>query len=77
MVRRLVLHDRRRIHSISRRTIVTPPSGGLGYLLARAAYYYKDMNLAIILLVFITFIVVYFNTLTWHRLMETSKHRHI
>jgi NitT/TauT family transport system permease protein len=52
--------------------IVSPPSGGLGYLLARAAYYYKDMNVAIILLVFITFIVVYFNTLTWHRLMERA-----
>lgn len=52
--------------------VVKPPSGGLGYLLARAAYYYKDMNVAIILLVFITFIVVYFNTLTWHRLMERA-----
>jgi NitT/TauT family transport system permease protein len=52
--------------------IVRPPSGGLGYLLARTAYEYKDMNLAIILLVFITFIVVYFNTLTWHRLMERA-----
>ena len=49
--------------------IITPPSGGLGFLLAKAAYEYKDMNLAIILLVFITFIVVYFNTLTWHKLM--------
>jgi NitT/TauT family transport system permease protein len=49
-----------------------PPSGGLGYLLARAAYFYGDMNLAIILLIFITFIVVYFNTLTWHRLMERA-----
>jgi len=52
--------------------VVTPPSGGLGYLLAKTAYFYKDMNLAIILLVFITFIVVYFNTLTWHRLMERA-----
>ena len=49
--------------------VVTPPTGGLGYLLAKAAYEFKDMNLAIILLIFITFIVVYFNTLTWHRLM--------
>jgi NitT/TauT family transport system permease protein len=49
--------------------VVSPPSGGLGYLLAKAAYQFKDMNLAIILLVFITFIVVYFNTLTWHKLM--------
>jgi len=52
--------------------VVPPPSGGLGYLLARAAYFYKDMNLAIIMLIFITFIVVYFNTLTWHRLMERA-----
>jgi NitT/TauT family transport system permease protein len=52
--------------------VMKPPSGGLGYLLAKTAYEYKDMNLAIILLVFITFIVVYFNTLTWHRLMERA-----
>jgi len=52
--------------------VVTPPSGGLGSLLAMAAYKWQDMNLAIILLVFITFIVVYFNTLTWHRLMERA-----
>jgi len=52
--------------------VVTPPSGGLGFLLATAAYYYKDMNLSIILLLFITFIVVYFNILTWHRLMERA-----
>ena len=52
--------------------VVMPPSGGLGYLLARTAYFYKDMNLAIILLIFITFIVVYFNTLTWNKLMERA-----
>ena len=52
--------------------VVTPPTGGLGYLLAKAAYELKDMNLAIVLLVFITFIVVYFNTLTWRRLMERA-----
>jgi ABC-type anion transport system duplicated permease subunit len=44
----------------------------LGYLLAKVAYQFKDMNLAIVLLVFITFIVVYFNTLTWHKLMERA-----
>jgi NitT/TauT family transport system permease protein len=55
-----------------RGNVVSPPTGGLGYLLARAAYDFKDMNLAIILLVFITFIVVYFNTLTWHRLMDRA-----
>ncbi|MGQ9566311.1 MAG: ABC transporter permease subunit [Candidatus Bathyarchaeales archaeon] len=52
--------------------IISPPSGGLGYLLARAAYEFKDINLSIILLLFITFIVVYFNALTWHRLMERA-----
>jgi NitT/TauT family transport system permease protein len=52
--------------------VVTPPSGGLGSLLAKAAYEWQDMNLAIILLIFITFIVVYFNTLTWHKLMERA-----
>jgi len=52
--------------------VITPPTGGLGYLLAKAAYEFKDMNLAIILLIFITFIVVYFNTLTWHKLMERA-----
>lgn len=55
-----------------RGNVVSPPTGGLGYLLAKAAYDFKDMNLAIILLVFITFIVVYFNTLTWHRLMDRA-----
>ncbi len=53
-------------------SVVTPPSGGLGYLLAKAAYEYKDMNFAMILLVFITFIVVYFNSLTWHKLVERA-----
>jgi len=53
-------------------SVVTPPTGGLGYLLAKAAYELKDMNLAIVLLVFITFIVVYFNSLTWRRLMERA-----
>jgi len=52
--------------------IVTPPSGGLGSLLAKVAYEDQNMNVAIILLVFITFIVVYINTLTWHRLMERA-----
>ncbi|HVP93188.1 MAG TPA: ABC transporter permease subunit [Acidobacteriota bacterium] len=52
--------------------VVTPPAGGLGSLLAKAAYEWRDMNIAIVLLIFITFIVVYFNTLTWHRLMERA-----
>jgi NitT/TauT family transport system permease protein len=55
-----------------RGNVVSPPSGGLGYLLAKAAYYYQDMTLAVILLIFITFIVVYFNTLTWRKLMERA-----
>jgi len=55
-----------------RGNVMKPPSGGLGYLLAKTAYEYRDMNLAIILLIFIIFIVVYFNTLTWHRLMERA-----
>jgi NitT/TauT family transport system permease protein len=53
-------------------SVIAPPSGGLGYLLAQAAYQYKDMTLAIVLLLFITFIVVYFNSLTWRRLMEKA-----
>ncbi|MDH7563328.1 MAG: ABC transporter permease subunit [Candidatus Bathyarchaeota archaeon] len=52
--------------------VYTPPSGGLGFLLAKAAYEYRDMSLAVVLLVYITFIVVYFNALTWHRLMGKS-----
>lgn len=52
--------------------IVSPPSGGVGYLLAQAAYFYKDMNLAIVLLVFITTLVIIINSLTWHKLMEKA-----
>jgi NitT/TauT family transport system permease protein len=52
--------------------VVPPPSGGLGYLLARASYFYEDMPLSIILLIYITFIVVYFNILTWHKLMDRA-----
>jgi len=52
--------------------IVTPPSGGLGYLLAKAAYDYKDMGFSVILLLFVTFIVIFFNSLTWQRLMERA-----
>jgi NitT/TauT family transport system permease protein len=55
-----------------RGSVVSPPSGGLGFLLAQASYQYKDMTLAAVLLLFITFIVVYFNTLTWHKLMERA-----
>jgi len=53
-------------------TIVTPPSGGVGMLLARAAYYYEDMTMALELLVFITLLVIVINSLTWHILMEKA-----
>jgi NitT/TauT family transport system permease protein len=53
-------------------TVIYPPSGGVGYLLAQAAYFYKDMNLAIVLLVFITTLVIVINSLSWHKLMERA-----
>jgi len=53
-------------------TVVTPPSGGVGMLLARAAYYYEDMTMALELLVFITLLVIVINSLTWHILMEKA-----
>ncbi|RDE14442.1 MAG: hypothetical protein C4K47_04635 [Candidatus Thorarchaeota archaeon] len=52
--------------------VVGPPSGGLGYLLAKAAFQQQDMVLSFSLLLYITFIVVYFNTITWQRLMERT-----
>ena len=52
--------------------VVTPPSGGVGMLLARAAYYYQDMSLALELLAFVTLLVIVINSLTWHRLMERA-----
>ena len=52
--------------------VVQPPSGGLGYLLAKVSYEYKDVNLSFILLGFITFIVIYFNYVFWSRLMERA-----
>src|SRR3972149_5813590 len=45
---------------------------GLGSYLAKAAYFYDDLNLSVILLVLITAIVFYINFLTWHRLMERA-----
>ena len=53
-------------------TIVTPTTGGVGVLLARAAYFYQDMNLALELLAFVTVLVIVINSLTWHRLMERA-----
>lgn len=50
--------------------VIVPPSGGLGYLLARAAYYYEDMNLALILLFYITILVLVINSLTWRKLTD-------
>jgi len=45
---------------------------GLGSYLAKAAYVYGDTNLAIVLLIIITILVVYINFLTWHRLTEKA-----
>lgn len=45
---------------------------GLGSYLAKAAYEYGDTNLAIVLLIIITTLVVYINFLTWHRLTEKA-----
>lgn len=53
-------------------SVVVPPSGGVGMLLAKAAYEWKDMNMAVILLVFITTLVIVVNSLTWHKLMERA-----
>jgi len=52
--------------------IIRPPSGGIGYLLAKTAYQTQDMFLAVILLIYITFIVVYFNALTWRKLIARA-----
>jgi NitT/TauT family transport system permease protein len=43
---------------------------GLGAFLARSAYVYNDTNLAIIILILVTFLVMFINYLTWHRLTE-------
>jgi len=53
-------------------SIVVPPSGGLGYLLAVAAYQYEDMTLSVVLLLYVTFIVIYFNAISWQRLIERT-----
>lgn len=53
-------------------SIVGPPSGGLGYLLAVAAFQRQDIVLSINLLLYITFIVIYFNRITWEQLMERT-----
>ncbi|MEM3047364.1 MAG: ABC transporter permease subunit [Candidatus Bathyarchaeia archaeon] len=45
---------------------------GLGSYLAKASYVYNDLTLAVVLLVLITAIVVYINSLTWHTLMERA-----
>jgi NitT/TauT family transport system permease protein len=52
--------------------IVAPASGGLGFLLARATYFYQDMNMAIQLLIFVTVLVLVINSLTWHKIMERA-----
>jgi NitT/TauT family transport system permease protein len=43
---------------------------GLGSLLAKSAYVYSDTTLAITILILITFLVIFINFLTWHRLTE-------
>jgi len=43
---------------------------GLGSFLAKSVYVYSDTNLAIIILVLITAIVMFINHFTWHRLMD-------
>ena len=53
-------------------TVITPTTGGVGVLLARAAYFYQDMNLALELLAFVTILVIVINSLTWHKLMERA-----
>jgi len=49
---------------------------GLGSYLARAAYPppfgYYDLNLAVILLILITLVVIFINYASWHRLMERA-----
>jgi len=45
---------------------------GLGSYLAKAAYEYGDLNLAVVLLILITFIVVIINHFTWHKLTERA-----
>ncbi|MFH2112772.1 MAG: ABC transporter permease subunit [Candidatus Bathyarchaeota archaeon] len=52
--------------------IVSPPSGGIGVLLARSAYFYRDMGMAVQLLVYVTVLVVVINSLSWHRLMNRA-----
>ena len=52
--------------------IVSPASGGIGFLLARSAYFYRDMGMALTLLVYVTVLVVVINSLTWHKLMERA-----
>ncbi len=43
---------------------------GLGSYLAKAAWHYRDMDLAVVLLGIITMLVIYINFLTWHRLSQ-------
>lgn len=52
--------------------IVSPPSGGIGVLLARSAYYYRDMGMALQLLLYVTVLVVVINSLSWHKLMARA-----
>lgn len=43
---------------------------GLGSFLAKSAYVYNDTSLSITILIIVTFVVLFINFLTWHRLTE-------
>ena len=45
---------------------------GLGSFLAKSAYLYNDSTLAITILILVTFLVIFINYLTWHRLTEKA-----
>jgi len=48
---------------------------GLGSFLAKSAYIYNDVNLSAIILILVTFLVIFINFLTWHRLTEKASCR--
>jgi NitT/TauT family transport system permease protein len=48
---------------------------GLGSFLAKSAYVYNDVSLSAIILILVTFLVIFINFLTWHRLTERASSR--
>jgi NitT/TauT family transport system permease protein len=46
------------------------PLPGLGYFLAKSAYVNQDLNLAVTILILVTYLVLFINYFTWHRLVE-------